>query len=148
MAQPTTLSFSKFKVLIENTAGSGTYTAPCAFTSKSLTLSKDMVDTVVPDCDDPDASVWVNRSPSQKSAQVQGQGVLAMADVDEWRGFFDADAGKNCRIQFDLSGANNGGYYTGVFHLTSFEVGVERSGKTTVNVTLSSDGQLTWTAAA
>lgn len=148
MAQPFTLSFSNFRLLIENTAGSGVYTAPCALTSRSLTLNKEMVDTVVPDCDDPDASVWVDRSASQKSAQIQGEGVLAMADVDEWRSFFDADAGKNCRIQLNASGANNGGYYQGVFHLTSFQPGAERNGKTTVNITLTSSGPLTWTAAS
>lgn len=148
MAQPVTLSFKNFKILLGNGATPEVFTAPCAFTSRSLQLSKDMVDTVVPDCDDADASVWVDKTASTKSAQVQGQGVLAMADVDDWRAFFDADAGKNCRVQLDMSGANNGGFYTGLFHLTSLEIGAERSGKATINVTLMSSGALTWTAAA
>lgn len=146
MAQPTTLSFSNFKVLIEHTAGSGTYTAPCAFTSRSLTLSADLVDTTVPDCDDPDAAVYVERQASTLSAQVQGQGLLAMADLDEWRAFVGQT--KNCRVQFNASGANNGGYYQGAFILSSLELGAERNQKTTISITLSSTGALTWTAAA
>lgn len=146
MAQPTTLSFSNFRVLIENTAGSGVYTAPCAFTSRSLTIAADLVDTTVPDCDEPDAVVWIERQASTLSAQVQGQGVLALADVDEWRAFIGQT--KSCRVQLNVSGANNGGYYTGNFILSSFEISAERNQKATVSVTLQSAGALVWTAAA
>jgi predicted secreted protein len=148
MAQAVNLTNAQFLVLLGNGATPEVFTAPCAFISKSLALSKDMVDTVNPDCDSPDAAVWVDRQPSTLSAQIQGSGRLAAADLDDWRAFFTADAGKNCRVQYNVSGANNGGYFSGLFHLTSLTWSVERSGKVDIEVTMSSSGALTWTAAA
>ncbi|XKM40327.1 phage tail tube protein [Rhizobium ruizarguesonis] len=77
MAQPSTARFGKFRIMLGNSADPIVYAAPCGFTSKSLTLTKDLTDVTLPDCDDPDAVAWVGRDASTLSASVSGEGVLA-----------------------------------------------------------------------
>ena len=77
MAQPTTARFGKFKVYLGDDGDPIVYTAPCGFTSKSLTLTKSLAEVNLPDCDDPDAVAWVGRDASSLSASVSGEGVLA-----------------------------------------------------------------------
>ena len=84
MAQPTTARFGKFRVMLGNSAEPIVYTAPCGFTSKSLTLTKNLEEVNIPDCDDPDAVTWVGRDASSLSASVNGEGVLAAESVDAW----------------------------------------------------------------
>src|SRR5690606_5463030 len=59
MAQPTTARFGKFKVMLGDGGSPMTYAAPCGFTSKSLTLTKNLTEVNLPDCDDPDSVAWV-----------------------------------------------------------------------------------------
>jgi predicted secreted protein len=148
MAQPTTKSFGQLLVQVGNGASPEVFTAPCGFTEKSLQLSADTSDQVIPDCDNPDAAAWVGREVVSLSATVSGQGVLAVESVAVWRAWLLSAANRNVRVVIAGSGAAGGGYYAGAFKLTSFELGATLGEKVTVNVTAVSDGAVTWTAAA
>ena len=54
-----------------------TYAAPCGFTSKSFTLSKNLQEIDIPNCDDPDAVAWIGRDAQNLSATIAGDGVAA-----------------------------------------------------------------------
>ena len=146
MAKPKTLSFGAFLILIGDGGTPETFTAPCAFTEKSLTISTETTDLDVPDCDDPDAASWIERVATSKGAEVTGSGVLALADLDDWRGFIGTT--KTIRVQFDATLADNGGYYEGPAILSSFGVTAARRDKVQVSVTLVSAGDWSWTDAA
>jgi hypothetical protein len=148
VAKPTVLTHKNFFFRIGNGLTVETFVAPCAFTGRALDFAGDTVDTTVPDCDDVDAPVYVERVLSTKSATVTGEGVLSMGDLAMWRAFFEARESRNCRIVFDLTGAQGGGYYQGKFILTKFTPSSERSGKTTISVELKNDGDVTWVNAA
>jgi hypothetical protein len=151
MAQPRTLSFGSFKVYLGDGASPEVFTAPCGFTQKSLTLESDVSDFNIPDCDDPEAAAWKSRSITAHSATVSGAGVMAMASLDEWRTWKLSSDSKNIRVEFDDTGANNGGYFEGAAILQSlgFSTALGTDGnKVQQQVNIVSDGEWTWVPAA
>lgn len=149
MAQPITSRFGKFVISMEDPTGSpGTYIAPCGFTDKSLTLSADTNDQQIPDCDDPDAPFWVAREVASLSAAISGRGLLALENWDEWRTVFLAAVSHSYRVQLNELLANNGGYFQGNFIISSLALGAAIGTKTTIDVTMASDGALTWVPAS
>lgn len=150
MAKPTTASWSKFLVLVGDGAGPEVFTAPCALTAKGLDISADTSDSNVPDCSDPDLPSWVERVVRGLSGTISGSGRLALGTASSmWRAWALNGSAKNVRIKIDVPLANDGGYFAGSFLLTRFRLtGNESDGKIGVDVTLVSDGPLTWTAAS
>lgn len=148
MATPTVKSFGNFLVKVGNAASPEVFSAPCGFTEKALQLSADTVDTTLPDCDDPDAPSWVARDVTRLAAQVTGSGVMATESVATWRAWYLSGNPKNVRVEIAGASSAGGGYYAGAFLLTSMELGAKIGEKVTCNVTLVSDGPVTWTAAS
>lgn len=144
MTQATTIKGGKVKVLLD-LAGSGTYAAPCGFTSKSLTFAKGLEEVNVPDCDDPDKIDWVGRDATSLSMSISGEGVLAEQSQDTW---FDAFHGTDSvaakvEIEFSLTTVT----WTGRVHVESLELGAPNARRVTANVSMQSDGEMVRTAA-
>lgn len=151
MAKPTTLGFASFKVYINTANSPDTFVAPCGFTQKALTLSSASSETLVPDCDDPTAPAWTEREVSSLSAQISGQGVMALESLDEWRAWWESGASRLVRVQFDTTGANNGGYYEGLAILSNlgFNTALNQDGnKVQLSVSIDNAAEWLWTAAA
>lgn len=147
MAKPRTLSFGSFKVYLGDGAAPETFSQPCGFTKKALKITAQSSDTVVPDCDDPDAAAWTERLVSALSAQVSGNGVMAMDSLGAWRNFMLSAASKNIRVLFDDTGTNGGGYFQGPAILTDLSFDVDRKsegGRVQQAVTLDNDGEWVW----
>ncbi|MDR3512627.1 MAG: phage tail tube protein [Caulobacteraceae bacterium] len=148
MAKPTTLPFSSFQVLLGDGATPETFSAPCGFTKRSLKLSSQTSDTIVPDCDDPTIAAWTERNVSSLSGQVSGNGVTAMGSLSTWRAWFLSGQTKNIRILFNLPGAQGGGYFQGGAVLTDWSHDADiksEGGRTQQSVTLDNDGLWAWT---
>jgi hypothetical protein len=143
MAKPTTSAFSTFLIQIESDDSPGIFAAPCGLTTKGFNQTANAQETSVPDCDDPDAPAFVERAVDTISAEITGSGVLAKeAHENVWQPMFVGAVSKNCRIYpFGLTG----GYYEGLFLLTQYNNTVQRGQKVNVDITLSSDGEYTWT---
>lgn len=148
MTQATTVPFSGFRVLLEDPATPGTFIAPCGFTERSLTLTKETNDTTVPDCDNEDAASWVERDVVSKSAAISGEGVMARESLARWQAIYEDDDPVSARVERAGTAAQGGGYYLGKFHLTSFEQGAVKGERATVSAELSSTGPVVWTPAA
>lgn len=146
MAKPTTLSAAKLLVMIGNGAGPEVFTAPCGLTSRGINFSKDSNDTQVPDCDDPDAPVWIERVTTSLSAEITGSGVLAKEALATWRDFFFSTESKNLQIKLD--GGTGWGHWAGAFLCTAFNVTGELGDKVSVEVTFANDGEVEWVAAS
>jgi len=140
MAAPTTARFGKFRVLIGNDADPIVYTSPCGFTSKSLTLTKDLTDVNLPDCDDPDAVAWVGRDASSLSASVSGEGVMAAQSVETWLDAWENSDSVPVKIEVEFPAKTV--TWTGLMHIATFTAGAEQGGRVTANVELQSDGEL------
>lgn len=151
MAKPRTLSVGNFKIFVGDTDSPGVFTAPCGFTQKALILSAANSETNVPDCDDPEAAAWTERGVTALSAQVTGQGVMAMGSLELWREWFMSAAPRWIRVEFDDTGGPDRGYYEGQAILSSLghSVALGSDGsKTQLQVTVDSSGEWTWTDAA
>ena len=62
---------------VTDKTGTITYAAPCGFTSKNVTISKNLAEVSIPDCDDPDAPIWLGRDVQSQSCVISGDGVAA-----------------------------------------------------------------------
>lgn len=141
MAAPTTAKFGKFTVSLSDGGSPATFAAPCGFTSKALSLSKNLSEVSLPDCDDPDAPINIGRDVQSLTASVTGEGVLASEAVATWLAFYDSTSSIEVKIEIEFAVKTL--TYQGYMHLESMELGAEQGGRTTLKVSLQSDGALT-----
>ena len=147
MAQATTLPFSAFKAMLE-TATPNTFAAPCGLTERSVSFTKETNDTTSIDCDDEDAPAWVDRDVVSLSASISGEGVMARQSLETWREAFASTEPVKTRIEVAGTAAQGGGYWQGLFHLSSFELTGTKGERCTVSIEMQSTGPVTWTDAA
>lgn len=139
MAQPTTIKGGK--VLVKLGSGSPlTYEAPCGFTQRSLTLTKNLEEVNIPDCDDPDQVDWVGRDATSLSMSVSGEGVLAAESVETWLAAWE-DV-ESVPVQIDIVFPANTITWVGYMHVESIEIGANNGQRVTANVSLQSDGEM------
>ena len=120
-----------------------TYAAPCGFTSKSLQLSKELSEVVIPDCDAPDAASWVGRDVASLSAAVNGEGVLAEEAVDTWLAAYNSTTPVPVKIVLTLKTETI--EWVGVMHIANLTIEAEQGGRVNLNVEMQSDGELVQT---
>lgn len=140
MAQPTTIKGGKVRVLLDLTGG-GSYTAPCGFTSRSLTLSKALNEFSIPDCDNPDAVDWLGRDAVSLSMSVSGEGVLAAESVEDWLDAWESVDPVAVKVEMEFPAKTI--TWTGTMHIESFESAAPNGQRATANVSLQSDGEMT-----
>jgi predicted secreted protein len=136
MAKAQTLPFSKFLVLVEDPAAPGVFKAPCGLNSRSYNRTANTNDTNVPDCDDPDAPSWLERDTVSLSASISGAGVVADEDYDVWEAWFNSGGPRNVQVKLGTRTA------TGACKLTKLNLTGQRGQRTTMDVTLDSDGEM------
>lgn len=149
MAKPITSRASQLLLKLGDGADPEVFLAPCGLNSKGIAFSKEMNDTPVPDCDDPDAPAWTERAVTTMSASVSGEGILSMGDLDTWIDFNESTISRSAQviIVVDAPNAALGGQWQGKFLMSSFEVTGELGNKVQLAIELQSDGPVTWTAA-
>ncbi len=148
MALPITATFNEFLILVGDGMSPETFAAPCGLTSKGFNQTANTQDTVVPDCDDPDAPAYIERAVVSVSGEITGQGVLAMEAFNEvWEPWFRSTAPMNARVKLNKSHAEHGGYYEGSFLLSQFNMTGQRGERVNVSVTMVSNGAITWVPA-
>jgi Phage tail tube protein len=148
--RPTTLLGTHVIIEVGDGGSPEVFVAPCALTTKNAVMTNTMNEFAVPDCDDPDAPVWIERAISQKSFTISGSGTLAMESFDSvWRPWiFEGDVAKNIRYRFDLPLADGGGWYYGAFKLASAGTPANVGELAQIEIELSSHGEVTWVPAA
>jgi hypothetical protein len=143
MPQPVTRKFGQYLVKIEDPAAIGTYKAPCGFTERSITFDAGMNEQNIPDCVDPDAPVWTGREKTARSIGINGNGVLAVEDLDFWRTLWLSDNSANARIV-----VVGYGYWAGKLHVANISDGPVYGQKVTRGFQAASDGEWTWNPGA
>lgn len=140
MARAVTIKGGKFRVLIGDEADPVVYTAPCGFTQRSLTMTKGLEETSVPDCDDPDKVDWLGRDATSLSMAVSGEGVLASQSVETWLDAFENIEAVPVKIEFEFPSKTI--TWTGYMHIESLEVGANNGQRATLNISMQSDGEM------
>ncbi|MET3899672.1 hypothetical protein ABIB57_003634 [Devosia sp. UYZn731] len=146
MAKPVTTKGGKVRVLLGSGSGPIVYAAPCGFTSKSITISKNLEEVSIPDCDDPDKVDWIGRDATSLSMSVTGEGVLAQASVETW---MDAvESVDSVPVKIEMEFPTTTWTWTGYMQVESAEMGGANGGRVTNNVSMQSDGEMVRTSAA
>lgn len=149
MAPVKSINGQKLLVQIGDGASPEVFAADCLInTERGIQFSADTSESIVPDCDDPDAPAWKETTKDGLSATINGSGTLHTTSIETWFDFFRGGETKNIRFKVDASGANGGGYWQGAFHLNAFEITGTRNEKSTCSVTLVSSGIVGWVDAA
>lgn len=141
MAVPTTIKGGKVRVLLLDENSPNSYTAPCGFTSRSITLSKALNDFQIPDCDDPDAVDWLGRDAVSLSMSVSGEGVLSEESVETWLDAFEDVDSVGAKVEWEFPTKTV--TWTGLMHVESVEVVAQNAQRVTLNISMQSDGVMT-----
>ena len=139
MATPTTIKGGKVRVLLD-LAGSGSYAAPCGFTSRSITLNKALNEFQLPDCDDPDSVDWLGRDAVSLSMGVSGEGLLASESVETWLDAWEDVESVAVKIEWEFPSKTI--TWTGNMHVENFEVTAQNAQRATATVSMQSDGAM------
>lgn len=145
MAQATTIKGGKVRVKIGNDASPIVYTAPCGFTQKSISLSKNLNEVSIPDCEDPDKVDWIGRDAASLSMSISGEGVLASESIETWLEAWESI--DSVPVQVELVFPATTYTYTGNMHVESLEIGGNNGERATNNVSMQSDGEMVRTSA-
>lgn len=149
MATPAAARGEEFTLRRETSAGAGTYSILCIAKAKKLSFKKNFDDVTTIDCTDPlTNATWRKSVPKESMVDLTFTGVLDKTKIAEFRTDFAATATYNYQAHFSGTGAAGGGTWTGAFFLESFEIGAaDATGMVSVDVSLRSDGAVTWVAA-
>lgn len=148
MAQGRSLKAGRLKLMIGDGETPEAFSSPCGFMDTSFEVTTDLSDNIVPDCDDGDKVVPIIRHANTTSWSISGSGKLIITGLQSWREWATSGEKKNVRVEFDDTGANGGGYYSGEAFLTSFSVSATRSEVAEISVDIAGSGALVWTEAA
>ena len=140
MVAATTIKGGKVKVLLGNDATPTVYTAPCGFTSKSISLSKALNEVQVPDCDDPDKVDWLGRDSVSLSMGVSGEGVLAAQSVETWLDAWESVDSVPVKVEWEFPAKTI--TYTGRMHVETVESTAPNGQRATISVSMQSDGEM------
>ena len=121
MAQPTTIKGGKVSVKLGDGASPEVFSSPCGLTQRGLTLTKNLNEVILPDCDDPDSVDWVGRDAASLSMSISGQGVLASESVEAWMDAAESIDSINVKLEIVFPAKTY--TYTGRMHVESFEIG-------------------------
>jgi hypothetical protein len=130
-----------FRVMLGSGSSPVTYAAPCGFTQRSMTLTKNLEEVNIPDCDDPDKVDWIGRDATSLSMAISGEGVLAEESVEEWTDAFESVDSVPVKVEMEFPTKTL--TWTGFMHIESMEMGAANGGRATNNVSLQSDGEMT-----
>lgn len=148
MAPVKHLAAAQLLIQIGDGADPETFAHDCLInTERGIAFTSDSNQTIIPDCTNPLDPAWKDVQKDGLAAQITGAGMLHTPSIKTWFNWFNSDDAKNIRILLNgVSLANGGGHWAGAFKLTAFEVTGPggRKEKSTVSVTLVSDGAITW----
>lgn len=150
MALPTTFRFGAGYIQLGDGGGTEVFTKLCGFTQIEFSADKDLNDTTVPDCDDPDAPAWKQRDVVALSSSFKCTGVLAKEALPLVESAFLSSTSRNMRIRIVGGGTGAGTpdrLIAGKFHVKHSLKG-QRGDKWELDFSGESDGEVTFTNVA
>jgi hypothetical protein len=146
MAQATTVKFGQQYILIGNGATpTEVFEMPCGITSLTRQITTNTADVDIPDCEDPDALVWLGIDVNSKRMTLTFGGILAEEAIEVWDEWAMEEATKNVRWYRNLA-APNAGYFMAPAVLTEYQEQAENRGRYQISGTIIFDGKPIWTA--
>lgn len=142
MALATTIKSGRLRVLLGNSDTPIVYTAPCAFTDKSWSFAKEVTESQVFDCDNPDAAAWIEGDVLSRQIRINGGGLLATESLPTWLAAWQSNDPIPARLEIQ-TGASTYVTFTGLIHVTNVEmVGNRTDGRAQIRVEAVSHGEM------
>lgn len=146
MTAPNTVKYSEFFVEIEDPTAVGTYIKPCGITSRSFKRTFNTSESNVPDCDDEDLPMEIQRGVLSADWSIDGSFTVDSDDFKTWEDCLGVEI--NIRISRPKGNGESGHGtfmgYTAAAIITNFEQTGEYGSKAiTGNVTITGAGKLT-----
>lgn len=116
------------------------YTDWCGVTEKTVKWSRNLEETVVPDCDDPNAAPYVERGATSQSVSIAIQGVITSRAWPDYKKMLKTT--KSLYFQMEMIVDTEKTEWRGLVQVSDFEM-VANKGKTvTFSLNMSSDGEV------
>lgn len=153
MTAPTVIPGTKILVLIgaggDSPGSPDVFSEPCGLTTKNFSLNAATNTTLIPDCTDPSLPAWEAKDVNALSSEVTGSGVMAVESFHTWADWFLGATTRGARIQLvsPTGMANSLGYFQGNMLLSKLTYNGVRGQKVAIDITMVSDGPLTFVAA-
>lgn len=126
-----------------------TFAFPCGANARSVTLTNNLGEESVLDCDDPLGEIAaIQRWLESQDTSIQISGRIAKSHISVWRDWIDDGSQKNVKIEFVEALADGGGYYIVPAFLQSLEWGSEGKGTVSFTASIMGSGPRVWTDAA
>lgn len=147
MTKPVTARPGKMRVLLGDGGDPEVFGAPCGLTTKSLTITQNLSEVTIPDCDDPDAPYWIARDTTSVSASISGEGVLAAESLQTWLEVAYSTDSVNAKVEIEFSTGTE--TFLGGFKVDSFAITANQGERVSISISMQSDGELakSWTPA-
>ncbi len=146
MAYATTSSFGKTTLSVEfdPVGDSGTYSTICGLTQWDYTENTNLDETEVPDCDNPDLPLEIQRAVRSVGAQASCSGVWALSSHQAILDWARAGTTLSCKITFgvvtDSGAATDTEVLTGDAYMTNLSYSMQYGQKVTASFDLVFDG--------
>lgn len=127
---------------------SETFAHTCGANTYGITLTNNLGENTVLDCDDPlDVPAAIVRHLESQDTSCTIAGMVTSEAWPTWRAWADDGSEKNIKILLDEALEDNGGHWVLPAFLQSVELNKANSGKVTFSATISGAGPRTWTDA-
>ena len=147
MADPTLTS--RLVIQLGNGASpTETFAHTCGANTFGITLTNNLGETQVLDCDSPlDLPAVITRYLESQDTSCTIAGKVATSSWPTWRAWADNATPKNIKLFLDESSENNGGFWLLPAYLQGLELNKEGSGTVSFTATIAGAGRRTWTDA-
>jgi hypothetical protein len=150
MALAQTAKFSELVLEVEWTPSSGTYTAVCGLIDVSISRTANTDTAEVPDCDNEDLPLKVEKAVRSIETTISGTGVWALQSHENLLDWFYSGGLRNVRIR-NVKAQNDGvtgdtTIESGAALLTGLNNSRSKGQKVTAEVELAIDGDMARTA--
>ncbi|MDF1625668.1 MAG: phage tail tube protein [Parvibaculaceae bacterium] len=148
MAQPKTMTGNKMTIALGDGATAEEFNAFCGINAKTVNFQTNTNEDFVYDCDDTDSPPWRELTKSGRFVSITGSGQLDTSVLARYQEAYDSDEAVNAQVILDVLAANGGGYWEGAFMFTQFNITGNNGEKVQVEISLESDGAVTWVDAS
>ncbi|MEM6617451.1 MAG: phage tail tube protein [Pseudomonadota bacterium] len=119
---------------------------PCMInTERGISFTTQNNQVLIPDCANPTDPAWTRTVKESMSAALTGAGTLHVPDVTEYFAWLQSPDAKNVQVDVGIVSQTLGGYFSGAFDLTEFEISGSRGNLAEVSLTMNSNGAVTFT---
>lgn len=140
MSKPVTIRGQKWALLLGNGADPEVFTPVCGITTKGLQRTNQTSDTVVWDCEDPDAQPSIERDILAGDWNMSGAGQAVLAELDRLEAALKSI--ETWRLVLYGTGTTIVRTYTGPAVMTDLTIGAANGGRATISLSLAGAGEL------